>query len=126
MADAVLFSIAAYAPGRSLLAGNLKKQVVILPPDDHRANTRNGGLYGLSGTTVEVGPPETPVRRKVRLYNVRSGCYCAFEVWSEAADGAYAFEGIDEGPWTLVAYDHTGTYNAAVADNQTATGLYGR
>lgn len=126
MADAVLFSVAAYAPGKALLAGNLKEQIVILPFNKNVYDARFSGMFGIVGTTVEVGPPETAVSRRVRLYRRDGGCLCVRELVSDPADGTYRFEGISYGPWTVIAYDHTDTYNAAVADNKFGSPLYGR
>lgn len=33
------------------------------------------------------------------------------------SDGTYEFFPVAYGPWTVIAFDHTGEYNAVIADN---------
>ena len=61
-----------------------------------------------------AGTPDVPVTRRVRLYYV-SGALVK-EVWSNP-DGSYEFLAVAIGPWMVVANDHTGEYNAVIADN---------
>lgn len=73
-----------------------------------------GGAYRLAGTVSRLGAVGV---YRVHLYDHASGMLLA-ETWS-AADGSYAFEGLDYRPngYYAVAYDHTGApLNAAIAD----------
>jgi len=74
-----------------------------------------GGLYSVPGTVAVAGTPDAPVARKVRLVDLRSGRLVQ-ETRSDQA-GNYSFDYVTRGPWTVLAHDHTGEYNAVVADN---------
>ena len=85
--------------------------------------TRNMGFGGngkIVGTVKEKGTPEnTPVWRRVRLYDERSGLLVA-ETWSDPVTGAYAFNNIKrDAVYFVLAFDHTGDYRGVVADNLT-------
>lgn len=79
-----------------------------------RYDTADGGAYRVAGTVKIDGTPATPVRRRVRLFDVTSGRLVR-QVWS-AADGSFAFERIRGGEYIVVSDDHTRTYNAVAAD----------
>lgn len=76
---------------------------------------------GFVASTVKVkhSPTNTPLRRRVRLINERSGLPIR-ETWSDPVTGAYRFEYIDEKEtYTVVSYDHLHDYRAVVANNLT-------
>lgn len=79
-----------------------------------------GGAGVVSGTVKrDADPVDLPMRRRVRLFDERSGLLVR-EAWSEAATGAYSFAGIDAArTYTVVAYDHDRAYRAVIADNMT-------
>jgi len=78
------------------------------------------GRGRIVGTVKEKhSPSDTPVVRRVRLFDDRSGVLYK-ETWSDAATGAYAFDYIDEGrTYTVLSYDHTLNFRAVVADRIT-------
>jgi hypothetical protein len=70
----------------------------------------------LVGTTKDKGSPNVPVSERVRLYRQQDGMLMR-ELWSTAGTGAYVFEHIDElETYTVISYDHDGTFRAVVAD----------
>lgn len=79
-----------------------------------------GGRGVVSGTVKrDADPVDLPMRRRVRLFDERSGLLVR-EAWSEAATGAYSFAGLDATrTYTAVAYDHDRAYRAVIADNMT-------
>lgn len=87
-------------------------------PAAWRHDAQDGGRYRVAGTVKIDGTPATPVRRRVRLFDVVSGRLVR-EAWS-AADGAFAFERIRDGEYLVVSDDHTRLYNAVVADRVSA------
>lgn len=81
-------------------------------------DTDNGGRGRVIGTTKNVGTPNYPVARRVRLLRKRDGGL-AREVWSDAA-GNYQFNNVrHDVDYVVMAHDHTGLYNAVVADTVT-------
>ena len=54
------------------------------------------------------------VQRRVRLFCRKSGRLVR-ETWSDAS-GNYTFKQIRSGPWFVLSHDHTGEFNAVVAD----------
>lgn len=83
-----------------------------------------GGLGVISGTVKEKNlPSNTPVVRRVRLFDQRSSLLVA-ETWSTPGTGAYSFENLDASlKYTVIAYDHTGLYGAVIADGLTPTAI---
>lgn len=75
----------------------------------------NGGNGRIAGTVKEVGTPDAPVIRRVRLYRKLDGMMLR-ETWSHA-DGAYSFTGIAIQLCYVTAFDHTGNYNAVIKDS---------
>ena len=123
MAAGVLFpSVEVHAPGRALLAGNLKKLGAEVHGNVFLSDSRFSGRYKIEGTVKVSGTPDIPVVRRVRLYHNTMACILARETWS-AADGSYEFSGVVIGPWFVTAHDHTGEYNAVIADNILGTPL---
>jgi hypothetical protein len=88
------------APTSANVAGN-----ILNGPDPY-----DGGLFGFSGVVSIAGTPDQPASVKVALFCERSRRLIR-EVWS-AADGAYTFDRIRNGPWFIVAFDPTNTFNA--------------
>lgn len=86
----------------------------------HRAELAQPVGFGGPGriaSTVEVKatPANTLVRRRVRLFDERSGRLVR-ETWSDATTGAYAFEGLALRKYTVISHDHTGAHRAVIAD----------
>lgn len=76
----------------------------------------NDGIGQIVGTTKNIGDPNYPVSRRVRLYRKRDGVM-ARETWSDAA-GNYVFDHLRHDiHYVVTAYDHTGLYNAVIADS---------
>lgn len=74
------------------------------------------GRGRIVGSVAEKGTPNTPVRRRVRLYQDRDGLLVR-ETWSNPTTGAYSFDYIDESmTYTVLSYDHTLNFRAVVAD----------
>lgn len=73
------------------------------------------GTYRIDGTTAVAGAPDVPVSREVNIFFKKSG-RLARKGWSDAA-GNYQFLMVGEGPWFVTTHDHTGEYNAVIADN---------
>lgn len=83
-----------------------------------RANIYFGGNGRIVGTVKEKGTPDRPLVREVLLWSENTRTLVA-STWS-AADGSYAFDGLDRAQrYTVLAYDYTHTYRAVVADNLT-------
>lgn len=80
----------------------------------------HGGVGIVYGTVKEKHTPDnTPLHRRVLLIDEASRLTIR-ETWSDAASGAYEFRGIREGvKYSVLSYDHTGQYGAAVGDNIT-------
>ena len=83
------------------------------------------GITGLLGKGIGrvkeyvKNTPNTPVYRKVRLFRQRDGMLIR-EQWSHPVSGAYDFRYVDElQTYTVIGYDHTGTYNGVIAANIT-------
>lgn len=121
MAQSVLFpSVLTHAPGKALFAASARKVGVSLKPLTRHGDLRYGGTYKILGTTKVTGTPDVPVARRVRLYNYSSAAALVKERWSNP-DGSYEFRAVAKGPWFVVAHDHTGEFNAVIADNILAT-----
>ena len=80
----------------------------------------DGGKYCVQGTVGIDSTPDIMVHRKVRLFCTRTGRLVR-EQWSDPVTGAYLFEHVRIGPWTIMSHDYTGNYNAVVADNVLGT-----
>jgi hypothetical protein len=62
----------------------------------------------------------SPVRRRVRLCDQRSGRVVR-EAWSDVVTGDVTFDFIREGPWVLYALDHTNEFEAVALQDRFAT-----
>jgi hypothetical protein len=84
----------------------------------HPGSNGTGTIYG----TVKIkGAPNYPVSRKVRIIE-ESDSRLVNEMYSSSFNGEYEFGNLDQSKsYTLITYDHTGVYNAAVA-----SGMYAR
>jgi len=79
------------------------------------------GTYKVVGTTAVAGSPDVPVSRIVHLHLAKSGSGRLARTVMSDADGNYTFNMVTLGPWFVTAHDHTGEYNAVIADN-----IYGK
>jgi hypothetical protein len=93
-----------------------------VPPLVSRADVYVQGQAGngrIQGTVKEKGTPDMPLSRVVILIDERTGLPHA-KTWSDGSTGAYEFQYVRmDRKYTIVSYDHTGTYRAVIADNQT-------
>lgn len=80
------------------------------------ADAYDSGKYRITGTTKRKGTPDSPTRVRVCLFDQLSK-RLARETWSDAATGAYAFTCLRSGTYFVVSFDHTGAFNAVIADN---------
>lgn len=104
-----------YAPKRILLATPPTAKTIARPGAGLLMDTVDGGHGQVIGTTKNVGTPNYPVARRVRLLRHRDGVL-AREVWSDPA-GNYEFTRVrHDVPYTVLSHDHTGLYNAVISD----------
>lgn len=80
-----------------------------------RIDALDGGRFKIVGTLKVKGTPDTPVARKVLLFEYRS-MRVIRETWSNPVTGAYAFNLIKNQQYVVLADDYTATYRAVVAD----------
>lgn len=74
----------------------------------------HAGVYRIPpGTVKKDGTPDVPVRRRVRLVDQVTGRFIR-ETWSDAVTGAYVFNYIAPGVYTVYALDHTGEYGGTI------------
>lgn len=78
----------------------------------------DGGRGRIVGTVKERAyPADIPVKRRVVLLSM-PGSRAIRETWSDSVTGEYEFAEIAmDRTYTVVSYDHTGTYMGEVADN---------
>lgn len=102
-------------PASDLPALTYTNKLMMMPVD-----MQDGGQGVISGTVKEKNTPfNTPLRRRVRLFEERSGRFIR-ETWSDADTGMYYFTGLKTTQkYTVVAYDHNGVYRGVIADNLT-------
>ena len=68
---------------------------------------------------IKASPNNLPAARRVVLHRHTDDKPVA-QTWSDAICGMYAFNDIDEKQtYYVVAFDHTGSYRAVIADNLT-------
>jgi hypothetical protein len=85
-----------------------------------RRNVYLGGNGRIVGTVGIKGSPNTPVQRRVRLIDEKTGLMVR-EVFSDPVTGAYEFLYVAmEHKYTVMTYDYENNYRAVVADNITA------
>jgi hypothetical protein len=83
-------------------------------------NTYQGGNGRIVGTVGIKGSPNTPVQRRVRLIDEKTGLLVR-EVFSDPVTGAYEFLYVAmDHKYTVMTYDYENNYRAVVADNITA------
>jgi hypothetical protein len=83
-------------------------------------NAYQGGNGRIAGSVGIKGSPNTPVRRRVRLFDEKSGLLVR-EVFSDLVTGAYEFMYVSmEHKYTVVTYDYDNNYRAVLADNISA------
>lgn len=79
-------------------------------------DAEDGGFGRIRATVKQIGNPNAPVWRRVRLFDRRTA-RCLRETWSDPVTGVYEFTYVAlNREYTVVAYDHTGVYNAVIAD----------
>lgn len=104
--------------------GTAGNAAMTLPPPTGHIDREDFGLYRIQGpcwVKEKALPNPLPLRRRVRLYEQRSGRFIR-ETWSDAVTGEYRFDHIRGGDGTtyfIVAYDHTGHHRGVIADNLT-------
>lgn len=78
----------------------------------------DAGRGRITGTVKERAyPADIPVKRRVALLSM-PGSRAIRETWSDSVTGEYEFAEIAmDRTYTVVSYDHTGTYMGEVADN---------
>ena len=82
-------------------------------------NVYQGGNGEIAGTVAVKGSPNTPVQRRVRLFDEKTGLLVR-EMFSDPATGAYEFLYIStDHKYTVVSYDYANNYRAVLADNIT-------
>lgn len=78
-----------------------------------------GGAGRIAGTVMFDSTPDYPVWRRVRLFDRRDNRLVR-ETWSDPITGAYRFDDINPARlYVVIAYDHTGVYNAEIRDSIT-------
>lgn len=83
-------------------------------------NAHQGGNGRIVGTVGIKGSPNTPVQRRVRLFDEKTGLLVR-EVFSDPVTGAYEFLYISmDHKYTVVTYDYDNNYRAVLADNISA------
>lgn len=115
--------VAILAPSAIVLSGGASAPAgPVLPPAAISRDMQDGGAYCIYGTTALDGTPlDTPVRRRVQLYNQRDGRLIR-ETWSDPTTGAYRFDGVLCGDGTryfVATFDDAGDKRAVIADNLT-------
>jgi hypothetical protein len=79
-------------------------------------DTFDGGQVSIVGTVKEYATPSNvPLRRRVRLYNELERRFVR-ETWSDEVTGNFTFTDLRQSKYTVISYDHTGTYRALVVD----------
>ena len=83
-------------------------------------NVYQGGNGKIAGTVAVKGSPNTPVQRRVRLFDEKTGLLVR-EMFSDPATGAYEFLYISMAhKYTVITYDYDNNYRAVLADNISA------
>jgi len=83
------------------------------------SNTRDihfGGNGVITGTIKEKGNPNTPLSRRVQLYNATTNLLVA-ETWSDST-GQYRFDHLDtDQRFTVISHDYAGHYRSVIAND---------
>lgn len=105
-----------HAPPQALDAAGVRTNALWRPRGSH--DIYFGGTGSVQGTVKEKNTPaNTPLRRRVVLIDQGTRLTIR-ETWSAAATGAYEFPQVSlDASYTVLSYDHTGTYRAVIADN---------
>lgn len=86
-----------------------------LPDLAHSARDVDGGTGVIAGSVAVLGPPVTPLSRRVLLISERMRRVVR-EQWS-GADGLYRFDYLSTADtYSVVCHDSAGTYRALIAD----------
>lgn len=80
-----------------------------------RNRTEDSGRYKISGTIKVDGSPDTPVARKVVLFDQVS-LRVLQSTFSNATTGAYEFLNLANKPHMVMSFDYTESFRAVVAD----------
>lgn len=81
----------------------------------------DGGVLSLDGTCeVDGTPTDTPVQRKVRLFELSSGRLVR-ETWSAPVTGAWSFTRLKQNTYFIVSHDHSAVNEAVVVDRVVPT-----
>lgn len=76
---------------------------------------QDAGAYRINGTVKVDGSPDTPVARKVVLFDQVS-LRPLQDTFSNATTGEYEFTHLANKPHMVMAFDHTNNFRAVVAD----------
>lgn len=110
----------AYALARpqAVATQNPSDTAAVLRPRLSSIDRQDGGRGRIVGTVKEKGTPANiPLRRRVVLLSM-PGSRAIRETWSDPVGGGYEFSEIAmDRRYTVISYDHTGTYRGVVADN---------
>ena len=117
-----------FASGIGRMEFPIPQHLLLTPPPPRfvgsvltRRDCQFGGNGRIAGTVKEKGAPDTPLQRRVQLYD-ESSKIMTREVWSDPTTGAYLFENIDPKlTYSIISYDYTGMYRAVIANGQKAT-----
>ena len=101
-----------YAPGRRNVSVRHDRNLDLTPG---RFDMRFSGMFLVQGTTAVAGQPDVPVSRLTLLFDKTTKLPVRTKMSN--ADGTYRFDCVRYGPWSVIAFDHTGEYNAVIADN---------
>lgn len=83
-----------------------------------RNRTQDSGQYKISGTIKVDGSPDTPVARKVVLFDQVS-LRVLQSTFSDGTTGAYEFTNLANKPHMVMSFDHEESFRAVVADRVT-------
>ena len=82
---------------------------------DYKTGLLGKGTGTVYGTTAVKGPPNAPLRARVRLIRERDGLMYR-ETWSDAVTGTWRFDGVDEMEiYTVLTYHPAGDYSPEAA-----------
>ncbi|ASM75877.1 hypothetical protein VITFI_CDS3245 [Vitreoscilla filiformis] len=92
----------------------------VLPDLAPSARDIDGGPGVIAGSVAVLGPPVTPLARRVLLISERLRRVVR-ETWS-GTDGLYRFDGLSVADtYSVVCHDNAGTYRALIADGLAPT-----